>query len=126
MTEREQAVEALHRSVRDRISVPLQAYAEALAHWRVVPIRDIDGTIVGAVALDGNEIHVGAYRRPASCQRGLLRRELRETINRYGYARTHVRADNAAGLSFCRRLGFTVTEETEGVIEMRCERTNYA
>lgn len=101
----------------------------AAEQYQVHPIDHL-GDVIGCILARGPEIHLTAWRRPPGSMRRLVRQVLLDTIERWGYARTAVMADNPAGLAFCRRLGFEVEgeEATEygPINHLICRRPRHA
>ena len=120
MSDREAALAALYQSIKHRTTMTMDEFAHGIARFELNPIKDA-GEVIGAVMIAENEIHVGLCRRPRTCHRGDLRRLLGALIARYGCARTAVRADNPAGLSFCKRLGFEEVHRDEVGVYLRCK-----
>lgn len=121
-----QAETVLYRSIAARLpqGVSLDAFKQSLEAWQLVPLK-IDGQLIGAAMLRGNEIHVGFDGTPIASIRRLIRETLGAIIGKHGSAITSVRCDHANGLRFCQRLGFEITGFHDGVYMMRCERLNH-
>ncbi len=107
-----EALRALHESLAQRSSLPLEAFMEYLKDFDIHPVMDQD-EIIGAVMTKGNEIHVGITRTPQGAHLRELRDILCGIIMRHGTARTAVMHDNIAGMEFCRRIGFEETHRDE-------------
>lgn len=115
MNERDQAIAAAFQAT----------LAALFADWDVVPLRDGE-EIVGAVFMKGAELHVGVSRVPRASHRRLVREILCRTIERHGAATTQVRSMNVRGIAFCKRLGFEVVEESDGIVHLKCKRARHA
>jgi hypothetical protein len=120
----EKAVEVLFDSVKDRLDCSLAKFKETLKDWDFIPLMDKD-EVVGAVAAKGNELHIGYKVKPTASIRGHLRSTLKKTLDQYGCAITRVAANNSKSIEFCKRLGFEITNEAQGIIHMRCNRSKY-
>lgn len=116
-------VECIYQSVRDDVSMPLDAFVQATQGWEFVPVEE-GGELIGAVMRRENELHVGFVRQGA-CSRGHIKRILGDVLKAYGFAVTMVRASNRNGLRFCERLGFKKTREENGIVFMTCLRCKY-
>ena len=108
-TGRASAIRAAFLSAQDRLppGSTLEAFAAALSGWQCHPVR-IDDQIVGAVLVNGPEIH--ACIQPAGFGRWLSRPLLRLVdiaLAAFGYAMTQ--AATPAGRCFVERLGFRAT-----------------
>jgi hypothetical protein len=115
--------ECIYESVKDRLTLPLDAFVRATGDWEFVPVME-NGQMIGAVMRKGNELHVG-FTRQGACIRGQIRRILGDVLAAYGSAVTMVRRSNGRGLRFCERLGFEKTHEENGVVFMKCLRCKY-
>lgn len=114
----------VYESVKHRISMGLVEYIEALKDWTVTPLTE-NGEVIGGVLSKGNEVHVGLGKKLKSSARRYIRGCLNKTLDNYGFALTSVQAQNSGGLRFCQRLGFVQVGEANGVILLRCDRSNY-
>lgn len=105
--ERIAAVTAAYESAMGRMNVPLEVFYEAVSGWEVVPVR-VDGKLVGAVLMNGPEIH--ACIKPEGfgkwLTKGVLRNTLCKVLKAHGKAVTRFTEGNAAGEYFVTRLGF--------------------
>lgn len=100
------ALRVAYESAEARMhGVSFEAFARALGSADVHPVN-VAGECVGAVIVNGNEIH--ACVLPKASGRWFTRREARilnQVIDRYGCATTS--ATTPMGVEFVRRLGFT-------------------
>lgn len=120
---RKLAVRAVHASLGERARMPLTEYAELLASWEVIPIID-KSEVIGAVMRQGHEVHIGMTRTPTNI-RWLVWEALEKTIAFHGKVTTSVMDDNAAGLAFCKRLGFQPVELHDGAWHLICTQPTY-
>lgn len=125
MTPQDRALIMVYESVKDRLTIGMVEYLEALKDWEVVPLTE-SGRVIGGVLLKGNEIHAGYGEKPKASIRAHIRDTLKEVIDKHGWAVTQVREENHAGLRFCERLGFVKFGAQNGTILLRCDRSNYA
>lgn len=114
----------VYAATRERMTLSPAQFMQAMEGWRVVPVTS-EGEIVGGVLVKGNEIHIGVTSIPPGAGRVYVR-VLQSVIAEYGHAVTTVMKNNEAGIAFCKRLGFVVRHENEGVVFLRCERCNHA
>jgi N-dimethylarginine dimethylaminohydrolase len=114
----------IYESVKHRLPIGFEQYAEAVKDYDIVPMTE-SGKVIGGVMLKGNEIHVGLGERIKASARRYIRECLNRTLDKYGFALTSVQAQNSVGLHFCQRLGFTKVGEANGTILLRCDRSNY-
>jgi hypothetical protein len=114
----------VYTSVKDRLTIGLVEYLEAVKDWSVIPLTE-QGRVIGGVLQKGNEIHVGYGVKPKGSIRAHIRATLKEVVDKYGCAVTTVQAENLAGLRFCERLGFVKLSAYGGKILLRCDRSNY-
>jgi hypothetical protein len=121
-----EALRCVFDSVRSRFPVGygFGDFERALVDWEVVPLA-LGGQVIGGVLVSGNEIHVGYSTPPGAALRRHIKETLSQMLNRYGFVKTGVAVDNARGLRFCKRLGFHETKRENGVVYLRCEKTNY-
>ena len=124
MTPEDRALIMIYESVKHRLSMGFEQYAEAVKDYDIVPVTKA-GKVIGGVMLKGNEIHVGLGERAKASVRWYIRECLNRTLDKYGFALTSVQAQNSVGLRFCQRLGFTKVGEDNGTILLRCDRSNY-
>ncbi len=117
---------ALFQSIRARLpdDYPFRRFLDSLIGWDVLPVM-IDGALIGAVMIRGNEIHIGCESPMKASPRALIKSFLLPIIEKHGSAVTTVMHDNHAGLVFCQRLGFVIMDSSDGVYRLRCERANY-
>ncbi len=119
------AQQALYRSIQHRTSLTMDEFLEGVCRFDLTPIEDA-GEVIGAVMIDTNEIHIGMWRTPRTCQRSAIRRTLAALVARYGSARTAVKKDNQRGVAFCRRLGFKEVRRDEDGVYMECREVRHA
>jgi hypothetical protein len=118
------AINAIYNSVKGRLSITEEQFAEAMKGWEFVELTQGD-EVVGAVMIKGNELHVGYSKKPTFSIRRHIKQTLKKLVDLYGEAVTTVNSSNERGLNFCKRLGFVVMSENEGQIIMKCDRCNY-
>ena len=124
-TDRNQALEMLFLSVKDRFKFGFDVFADCFNDWQVIPLTQ-DKKIIGAVILKDSEVHIGYGEKPKGSILKHLKQTLFDVIEKNGFAVTKVSEANEKGLRFCQRLGFFETERKDGNIHMKCERCNYA
>ena len=96
-------LEAAWRSVVERWPIGFREFEQALSGWEIHPVF-VDGNAVGAILVNGPEIHAciaGGYGRWFRKEQVAI---LNAVIERHGYAQTH--ATTPAGERFVARLGF--------------------
>lgn len=106
-----------YESLVDRASVSLAQFMSYCAGWDVVPV-DVDGKPVGALLINGPEIHACIVKEAHG--RWLSKRVLRvldRIIDSYGYAVS--RAQTEAGHKFLDRLGFVEYDRDGEVVVYR-------
>ena len=118
------AIELLYNSVKERLPISFEQFAEAMKDWELVELMQKD-ELVGVVMIKGNELHVGYKSVPKASIKKHINETLAKLIKKFGFAITTVQKTNERGLKFCKRLGFTVTDEKEGKIYMKCDRSKY-
>ena len=118
------AIELLYNSVKERLPISFEQFAEAMKDWELVELMQKD-ELVGVVMIKGNELHVGYKSVPKASIKKHINETLAKLIKKFGFAVTTVQKTNERGLKFCKRLGFTVTDEKEGKIYMKCDRSKY-
>lgn len=118
------AIELLYNSVKERLFISFEQFAEAMQDWELVELMQKD-ELVGVVMIKGNELHVGYKAVPKASIKKHINETLAKLIKKFGFAVTTVQKTNERGLKFCKRLGFTVTDEKEGKIYMKCDRSKY-
>lgn len=89
------------------------------------PIFD-GGELIAVAMIKDNEVHIASNRKPKGSARAAVRSILVPIIEQYGFAKTSVIADNAAGLAFCRRLGFVVEREEGALVHLTCKEPRHA
>lgn len=118
------AINAIYNSVKSRLSITEEQFAEAMKGWEFVELTH-NGEIVGAVMIKGSELHVGYSKKPTFSIRRHIKETLKKLIDLYGEAVTVVSKNNEKGINFCKRLGFVVMSENADQIIMKCDRCNY-
>ena len=124
MTPQDQAMLMVYTSVKDRLTMGVVEFLDVLKDWNVVPLTE-SGRVIGGVLIKGNEVHIGYGVKPKASIRGHLRATLKEVLDKHGFAVTIVEADYLAGLRFCERLGFVKLSTQNGIVQLRCDRSNY-
>jgi RimJ/RimL family protein N-acetyltransferase len=118
------AINAIYLSIKDRLNITPEQFAEAMQDWEFVELKEGDD-VIGAVMVKENELHIGYSKKPKFSIRKHLRDTLRKTIDLYGSARTTVMKRNEKGINFCKRLGFEVEKEDQDRLYLKCDRCNY-
>lgn len=118
------AIDLLYNSVKERLPVTYDQFADAMQTWELVELIQ-DDELVGVVMIKDNELHVGYKSVPKASIKKHINETLAKLIKKFGFAVTTVQKTNERGLKFCKRLGFTVTDEKEGKIYMKCDRSKY-
>ena len=124
MTPQDRAMLMVYTSVKDRLTMGVVEFLDVLKDWDVVPLTEA-GRVIGGVLIKGNEVHIGYGVKPKASIRGHLRTTLKEVLDKHGFAVTIVEADYLAGLRFCERLGFVKLSTQNGIVQLRCDRSNY-
>jgi hypothetical protein len=125
MNDRRWLVACLWETSTARNHVSLEMWQIVTQEWEIEPIM-VNGRTVGATMVKGSEIHLASWEKPKGSTRACARGILRKVVDRWGYATTRVLTDNPAGLTFCRRLGFVVDKEENGVIWLTCKEPRHA
>jgi len=125
MTDRRWLVACLWESSQARNQVSLEMWEIVTKEWEIDPIT-VAGKTVGAIMVKGTEMHLALWEKPKGCARAAPLVALRKVLAQWGYATTRVLADNPAGLTFCRRIGFVVDKEENGVIWLTCKEPRHA
>ena len=125
MTPEDRALIMVYESIKDRITIGFEQYAEAIKDYSVIPLTE-SGRVIGGVLVKGNELHVGYGVKPKASIKPYIKSILSNAIKTHGYVVTTIMADNKSGLRFCERLGFVKFDEENGTIKLRCDRSNYA
>ena len=99
-------------------------FCVAMNSWDVTPLKE-NNAVIGGVLAKENEVHIGYGIKPTSSIRGHLRATLKKVLEKYGNAITSVMAENKAGISFCKRLGFIEIKQENGKIYLKCDRCIY-
>jgi hypothetical protein len=89
----------------------------------ILPVED-DGEIIGAVLVEGQEVHLGIKRRPRMIHRGEIRTVLR-ALFAGGPIKSRVANENVFGLEFCKRLGFEETHRDSVHTHLECRESRY-
>lgn len=118
------AINAIYLSIKDRLKITPEQFAEAMQDWEFVELKEGDD-VIGAVMVKENELHIGYSKKPKFSIRKHLKDTLRKTIDLYGYATTTVMKSNEKGINFCKRLGFEVEKEDQDRLYLKCDRCNY-
>ena len=118
------AIELLYNSVKERLPISFEQFAQALESWELVELMQKD-ELVGVVMIKGNELHVGYKEVPKASIKKHINETLSKLIKKFGFAVTTVQKSNERGLKFCKRLGFVVTDEKDDKIYMKCDRSKY-
>ena len=114
----------IYESIKHRTSLSSNEYIRLLLNWNVLPLIE-NSEVIGGVLIKNNEIHVGYGKAPKSSIKPYIKSILNFLIDQYGFVVTAVQKENQKGLVFCKRLGFFETNESNGIIELRCNRSNY-
>ena len=118
------AINAIYLSIKDRLNITPEQFAEAMQDWEFVELKE-GNDVIGAVMVKENELHIGYSKKPKFSIRKHLKDTLRKTIDLYGYATTTVMKSNEKGINFCKRLGFEVEKEDQDRLYLKCDRCNY-
>ena len=118
------AIELLYNSVKERLPISFEQFSDALKSWELVDVVQ-NGELIAVVMIKDNELHVGFKSVPKASVKEYINETLIKLIEKFGFAVTTVQKTNERGLKFCKRLGFTVTDEKEGKIYMKCDRSKY-
>jgi len=96
-------LEAAYLSIKDRWGGTLEQFSEVTQGWDVHPVS-VGGDVVGAILVNGPEIHACIASGYGRWFRKEQARVLNGVIEKHGYAQTH--ATTQAGIDFVQRLGF--------------------
>ena len=118
------AITLIYNSVKYRVDLTLEQFAEALKDWNFVELEH-DGKLYGVVMIKDNELHVSFDGVPKFSIRKHIKETIGKVIEKYGYAVTVVTKGNEKGLNFCKRFGFVVVNEDQSNIYMKCDRCHY-
>ena len=118
------AITLIYNSVKDRVDLTLEQFAEALKDWNFVELEH-DGKLYGVVMIKDNELHVSFDGVPKFSIRRYLKETIGKVIENYGYAVTSITKNNEKELNFCKRFGFVIVSETQDQIYMKCDRCKY-
>jgi ribosomal protein S18 acetylase RimI-like enzyme len=107
MTEREEALYAAYESLSTRLcNASYNVFLELARGWEVYPLK-VNKKIIGALLIDGPEIH--ACVKPEGFKRWINKAvlaKIQSLIDKHGFALTKVTEDNTTGIEFVERLGF--------------------
>lgn len=106
--------EAAFDSLKERSPISFDEFNNSLKGWEIFPVV-IRNDVVGAILRKKNEIHacikpIGFGHWFNKFALGILE----ETIKKYGFATTAVKAGNLVGDKFVRRLAFKFIKEENG------------
>jgi len=118
-------LQVLYDSVKHRIEIPFDVFAESLKDWKTTGLYE-NGELIGCVIQKINEVHIGYRVKPRASIKKHLKETLKKVIDEYGYAVTYVAEDNIDGLKFCKRLGFYELNKEHSKIKLKCDRCKYA
>jgi len=118
------AINLIYNTVKDRLSITAEQFAEALQGWEFVELEH-DDKLFGVVMIKDNELHVSFDGVPKFSIRKHIKRTIGQVIEKYGHAVTSVTKGNEKGLNFCKRFGFVEIDEDSSKIYMKCDRCNY-
>jgi len=118
-------LQVLYDSVKHRIEIPFDVFAESLKDWKTTGLYE-NGELIGCVIQKINEVHIGYRVKPRASIKKHLKETLKKVIDEYGYAITYVAEDNIDGLKFCKRLGFYELNKEHSKIKLRCDGCKYA
>ena len=114
----------VYESIKHRTKLSAEGYKIAISGWDVLPLIE-NSEVIGGVLVKDNELHVGYGKAPKASIKPYIKSILNYLIDKYGFVVTAVQKENKKGLVFCKRLGFFETNENNGIIELRCNRSNY-
>jgi GNAT superfamily N-acetyltransferase len=121
--DRNRVISAAFRSQLNRSYMTLEQFIDGTANWYAEPVM-IEGELAGAVLMNGPEIHAcilpdyfGKW-----LTRALLRRTLAKVLRENGKAITSTTQGNANGSEFVRRLGFSHSFTSDGVMHFELKR----
>jgi hypothetical protein len=115
----------LYEAVKDRLPpyIGFDQYLSFLNDWEIIPIHE--GTeLIGTATRQGTELHV-AFIKQGNCIRRAIRETIGKILKEHGEVTTVVPLTNHKGLTFCKRLGFEVEDERDGVVYMKLVRCRY-
>lgn len=125
MTPEERALIMVYESVKHRMTMRFEQFAEAIKDYDILPLTE-SGRVIGGVLVKGNELHVGYGVKPKASIKPYIKSILEHALNVHGHVVTSVMVENKSGLRFCERLGFVKLGEENGTIKLRCDRSNYS
>jgi len=117
-------LKVLYESVKHRININFETFANNLKDWKKTGLFE-NSELIGCVIQKDNEVHIGYKQKPTASIRSHLKETLKKVINDYGSAVTSVATDNHAGLNFCKRLGFYEIGQEKSKINLKCDRCKY-
>jgi len=117
-------VNLAYNSVKDRIDLTLEEFAEVLKDWEFVELKH-DEKLFGVIIIKDNELHISLDGVPKFSIRRYLKETIGKVIENYGYAVTSITKNNEKELNFCKRFGFVIVSETQDQIYMKCDRCKY-
>ena len=110
----------LYNEVSKQVPITRPEYEKTLVGWDVSPIN-IGGEDIGAMMLQGTEIHICIPKQKALLHaRKIIKKCLVENIQKYGYLTTISLKDSGITM-FLERLGFYKTNEDEMFISYRLD-----
>jgi len=109
-------LEAAHKSLGVRASIPFDEFAKAVADWEVVPVH-VSGEVAGAVMIKGHEIHACILESYKSkwISKKLYKMIFVDRLNEFGKLTTSVSTACEQGMEFVKRCGFVCIGENNGV-----------
>lgn len=115
----------LYNAVKNRLppQIGFHEYLQFLEDWEIIPIYE-GGELIGTATRQGTELHV-AFIRQGNCIRRAIRETIGKILKEHGEVTTVVPLTNPQGLTFCKRLGFEVMREHQGVVFMKLVRCRY-
>ena len=91
------AIELLYDSVKKRLPVTYEQFAEAMKDWELVELNQ-EEKLIGVVMIKGNELHVGYKEVPKASIKKHINETLAKLIKKFGFAVTTVQQTNERGL----------------------------
>jgi hypothetical protein len=107
------AIEA-HASIHGRSSMTFDEFLTYFGGWKCIPV-DVESHPVGALLVNGPEIHACINKGYGRWATKPLVRELERIKQEHGKAVTSVANGNRIGEQFVERLGFAKVRETDAV-----------
>lgn len=118
------AINLIYKTVKNRLNITADEFAEALNGWEFVELEH-QSKLFGVIMIKENELHISLDGIPKFSIRKHLKNTIGQVIKNYGFAITTVSKGNEKGLSFCKRMGFVITNEDSTKIHMKCDRCKY-